>query len=342
MAALTTVFAIAMIVVIATHMEPFYARANKFTSSVGGGTRSCKAVTHENTALLLLVNVAATMVLGMSNTYQQLVTSLKIGDLRHMLQKFGDSRVGTNSPFSINHKQEGRKTSWTFWLFLVCTSLPIHFLANSLIGPSYILQPPVTVQYNESSWESIDDYSWDHGEDMISSYGSFVCWSAFRAGQAHFPRSVNVLSADEVSVYGGDMSSFGITYSRIVVQYSRDNCTGLANSTTDIDRLEASYTDSPGYLIYKEGECQMGHTVYCSLFESQPAQCRLNVRMNAAFVLTACLIAKAIYMVAVNFVARGKPKRHLLTFGDVLVASASHPEIRVQGYAANEWLATEY
>jgi hypothetical protein len=97
MAALTAVFAIVMIIIIATHMKYFYARANKFTSSVGGDTRSCKEVTHKNTAFLLLINIAATMVLGMSNTYQQLVTSLKISDLRHMLQKFGDSRVGKQS-----------------------------------------------------------------------------------------------------------------------------------------------------------------------------------------------------------------------------------------------------
>ncbi|KAF2182554.1 hypothetical protein K469DRAFT_586165 [Zopfia rhizophila CBS 207.26] len=36
-------------------------------------------------------------------------------------------------------------------------------------------------------------------------------------------------------------------------------------------------------------------------------------------------------MVGINLFARGKLKRHCLTFGDVLVASASDPELRVQG-----------
>ncbi|ORY16526.1 hypothetical protein BCR34DRAFT_476053 [Clohesyomyces aquaticus] len=36
-------------------------------------------------------------------------------------------------------------------------------------------------------------------------------------------------------------------------------------------------------------------------------------------------------MISVNVLARGKLKRHLLTFGDVIVASASNPELRVQG-----------
>ncbi|KAF2471018.1 uncharacterized protein BDR25DRAFT_223902 [Lindgomyces ingoldianus] len=36
-------------------------------------------------------------------------------------------------------------------------------------------------------------------------------------------------------------------------------------------------------------------------------------------------------MISVNLLARGKLKRQCLTFGDVLVASASNPELRVQG-----------
>lgn len=44
MAALTALFAIAMIIVVATRLKSFYERANKFTSSVGGETQDCKAV----------------------------------------------------------------------------------------------------------------------------------------------------------------------------------------------------------------------------------------------------------------------------------------------------------
>lgn len=70
-----TAFAIAMIVVVITYAKRFAARANRNTYSVGGDTQSCQGVTHTNTVLLLLINVCATMVLGMSNAYQQLVTS---------------------------------------------------------------------------------------------------------------------------------------------------------------------------------------------------------------------------------------------------------------------------
>jgi predicted RNase H-related nuclease YkuK (DUF458 family) len=92
MAGLTTLFAIAMIVIVASYLKLFINRPNKKTSSVGGDSQKCSEVTHANTAFLLLINVAATMILGMSNTYQQLVTSLSTSDLKHMLQKYGDSR----------------------------------------------------------------------------------------------------------------------------------------------------------------------------------------------------------------------------------------------------------
>lgn len=128
MAALMTLFAIGMIVLIALYAEHFRDRVNMNTTSVGGDTRSCDEVAYINTAMLLLINVCATMILGMSNTYQQLVTAIRITDLKHVLSKFGDSRVGTNSPFSINQKREGRKRSWVAWLFLVLTSMPVHFL----------------------------------------------------------------------------------------------------------------------------------------------------------------------------------------------------------------------
>lgn len=135
MAALMTLFAAGMIILIALYAKHFRDRANANTTSVGGDARSCKDVTYTNTAMLLLINVCATMILGMSNTYQQLVTSIRITDLKHVLTKFGDSRVGTNSPFSISQKREGKKRSWVAWTFLVLTSMPVHFLGRLLPEP---------------------------------------------------------------------------------------------------------------------------------------------------------------------------------------------------------------
>lgn len=105
----------------------------------------------------------------------------------------------------------------------------------------------------------------------------------------------------------------------------------------DVELLEDTYSlDSRSagkiYTANEDKSCAMGVTIKCDLREEKPAGCRLNVRMNAAFVLAAALIIKAVYMLAVNIVARGHIKQHLLTFGDVIVASASNKELRVHGY----------
>lgn len=63
------------------------------------------------------------MVLGCSNTYQQLVTALKVDEIRWVLSKRGDSKVGTNSPWAINHKRDGKAKAWLAWLLLIGTSL---------------------------------------------------------------------------------------------------------------------------------------------------------------------------------------------------------------------------
>lgn len=63
------------------------------------------------------------MVLGCSNTYQQLVTSLKVDELRWVLSNRGDSKVGTNSPWAINHKKTGKAKAWGCWGLLILTSI---------------------------------------------------------------------------------------------------------------------------------------------------------------------------------------------------------------------------
>lgn len=77
------------------------------------------------------------MILGMSNTYQQLITSLKVDEIRWVLSKYGDSRVGTNSPMAINHKKTGKLKAWLAWLLLVTTSL--------VIAPFLPIQPSSTM-----------------------------------------------------------------------------------------------------------------------------------------------------------------------------------------------------
>lgn len=119
---------------------------------------------------------------GMSNTYQQIVTSLRISDLKYALSKFGDSRVGTNSPLNIRHKEKGRKRAWAAWFLLIFTSMPVHFLANSLIGPSYTQVLPEVVEFNPVDLPGLNVTSLSDLSDGYYLNGdlSFPCWSAFR------------------------------------------------------------------------------------------------------------------------------------------------------------------
>ena len=45
-----------------------------------------------------------------------------------------------------------------------------------------------------------------------------------------------------------------------------------------------------------------------------------------------CLVGKAVYMITITLLARGKLRQQCLTFGDIIVASALDPELRVHGY----------
>ncbi|KAF2637404.1 hypothetical protein P280DRAFT_372650, partial [Massarina eburnea CBS 473.64] len=291
MALLMSTFALAMIFVLCTNAKAFRERTNRFSSSIGGEKTDCESVTQTKTGLLLLINVAATMVLGMSNTYQQIITSLKISDVKSMLEKFGDSRVGTNSPFNINHKTEGKGKSWAAWILLICTSIPIHFLANSLIGPSYVFEPPKTVEYNPTDNITLRMNPLLYDPTTLDAGYSFLCLSAFRTGHAHYAESPSFLTQD-YSVF--DQQFDGISYTKIVVIYTKENCTALANSTSDVGRLETFFIPDFSGDVSKEEQCRMGK-VYCVLQDPEPTQCQLNVRMNAAFILTAALVIKATY-----------------------------------------------
>ncbi|KAE9962262.1 hypothetical protein BLS_000582 [Venturia inaequalis] len=122
------------------------------------------------------------MVLGMSNTYQQLVTSLDAVDIPAMLQKYGDSKVGTNSPFSINRKSRGKIKAWLSWILLISTSLPIHLLANSVVGLSYSEGPPTLMFQSNSTSQygnATDDFSccyWPETANLLTvTYNQDAC-----------------------------------------------------------------------------------------------------------------------------------------------------------------------
>jgi hypothetical protein len=143
MAAFTAVCTVIMWIIVFSYLGPFSTRLNRNSTSVGreqgekcGEAESRNVVCYTRTleagwisdvaqAVHLFINIAATIILGCSNTYQQLITALKVDEIRWVLSKRGDSKVGTNSPWSINHKKAGKTRSWLAWILLISTSMVI-------------------------------------------------------------------------------------------------------------------------------------------------------------------------------------------------------------------------
>jgi hypothetical protein len=82
--------------------------------------------------------------------------------------------------------------------------------------------------------------------------------------------------------------------------------------------------------MWGTGNCTTDNGIDCLLSNPQAKQCRMNVRMQAAFILTGCLFIKAIYMIVQNVRARHQTKTHCLTYGDVIVASVIDPTLKIK------------
>lgn len=189
--------------------------------------------------------------------------------------------------------------------------MPVHFLANSLIGPSFTQELPTIIEFdgkvlpkNASSMYSAyllggpgdDERDIDKDLVSISSGSSFPCWSAFRTGSPHYAKSTEIMHAsDEL---GFEQNKFDAIWKRMVVHYESNKCQEHQEDLgfADLDMLENSIGSNHSYAYtYIVGQCRMGYEVMCTLHDPGKANCRLNIRMSAAFTLMACLVLKAIY-----------------------------------------------
>ncbi|KAL8720783.1 MAG: hypothetical protein Q9181_007851, partial [Wetmoreana brouardii] len=272
------------------------------------------------------------MVLGMSNTYQQLVTSLSSNELRWVLSKHEDSRVGTNSPFNIKHKKTRKIQAWSQWILLIATSLPVHFLANSVIGPSVYYQPPHTINLNPVA---------NLSSDQISTYtmqfngpGARACWVAFRTG--HYTLSQSPLYSgyeleDELERWRYD--KIRVNYTEVCAPYAK------ATPLEDIRGNEYNGTaQGNGATHFSIGDCESPRNVACETQSRNGEEddgvgskmCRLSVRMSAAIILAGCLTIKAVYMITIMLKGRRKIKTQCLTFGDVMAASTLDTSLQIR------------
>lgn len=343
MAATTSLFAFIMVIICLVHFPQLAHQANKHSTSVGDkANQTCSSMEGKNVVIHLVINIAATMILGMSNTYQQLITSLSSSELRWVLSKHEDSRVGTNSPFNINHKKTKKASAWFQWILLIATSLPVHFLANSVIGPSIYYEPPQNVVFQNVGADQNPDqqeaYQSNLRDGLLQeeSPGDRACWLAFRTG--HYSVSQSRLGdEDQLSNEIGSWLNDSVTVSHT------DACAPYAKASTLKDMIGKEVnTDFPGKnaTLFSIGDCGYARNVSCFIFSKDGGdhsndyvgskKCRLSVRMSAAIILAGCLTIKAVYMMTIILRGRGKIKKQCLIFGDVIAASSLDTSLQIR------------
>ncbi|QDS73482.1 hypothetical protein FKW77_009136 [Venturia effusa] len=334
MAVLTSVLAVMMCTLVFVYLKDFIARPNRSSTSVYAEEEDCKSANWKISAIHLFINIAATMILGMSNTYQQLVTSLDAVDIPAMLRKYGDSKVGTNSPFSINRKIRGKTKAWFSWILLISTSLPIHLLANSVVGLSYSIGPPeLSFQANSTRFGNATD--------------NFSCWSAFRTERYWWPynyklptkgavfptpalQDSNYYSSSGYRSYSTTYEDYTYRYwaakaDLLTINYNEEACADLLGTASTLDQLTREFNGT-----IAKGPCINGVNIACKWTSTgRPRSCRISVRMQAALTLATALLIKAVYMLFWNVRQRNHIKTKCLTFGDVIAASALNPELQI-------------
>lgn len=179
---------------------------------------------------------------------------------------------------------------------------PVHFLANSIIGPSLLIIPPQNVHYNITSGEV--RYGIRQG---ITYNDQFGCWTAFRTGSYHYSR-------DRGSF--GDRGEPSDMFSSVTVTLN-STCAAYRNATTDIALVTKEFYIDRDTV----GTCT-GASVRCEFEDFKEINCRLNFRMQAGLMLAGCLLIKAVFMILFNLRGRRAAKSHCLTFGDVLAAAS--------------------
>jgi hypothetical protein len=149
------------------------------------------------------------------------------------------------------------------------------------------------------------------------------CWTALRANAYVLPEDMGELNSDFHSNQLGNST----TYQNVEVQY--DPVCEPFRQKVDVTTALAETNITQDFLIYQKGNCT-SEKIACSLSDPLLKQCRMNVRMQAAFILTGCLFIKAIYMIVLNIRARHRTKNHCLTYGDVIVASVLDPSLKIK------------
>ena len=173
-----------------------------------------------------------------------------------------------------------------------------------MIGPSLYFHPPSVIIYDDTL---------DH--DLSSYDPNRECWLAFRCGV--YTMSQTPLDEFNFNGNGFNTESFGDygsaiswTFQAVRVTYSKDKCEQYKDTAKADDLIGREHLNSGNGV----GDCVQSRDVLCTGENPLPGyECRLSIRMFAAFTLLGCLLVKATYMISVNFRARREKKSHFLT-----------------------------
>lgn len=182
---------------------------------------------------------------------------------------------------AINHKKTGKGIGWLCWSLLIATSIPVHFLANSVIGPSFYIHPPSNVTYttmdqpyNISASIYYSDFA---GVSQINnqrtSSGDSACWTAFRANQYVLPVDFSYFA----EIYETNILGNSTTFESVEVRYTT-NCTQYKNNvdvSTALGEVIPLYDE--GFLygyVYNKTDCALGTDVLWLVSSICPRTCR--------------------------------------------------------------------
>lgn len=195
---------------------------------------------------------------------------------------------------------------------------------------------------------------WNGTYYHYTSGAHFDCFTTFRLGKGRMLWSDPYVYLEDQGYIGDDFGRCRQEligkdppkqkeecYDSVSVTYDEERCGQYVNQTFEDPTTEllAEYYhsgDSSRRLTQPLiGECYLDNITCHYNVQSGSGPCsssatyRLVVRMQAAVILAFCLVYKACYMLSFNIRSKGKTKTHLLTYGDVLMASVLDPTVQI-------------
>jgi hypothetical protein len=150
-------------------------------------------------------------------------------------------------------------------------SQPVHFLANSIVGPSFYIHMPTNITYKHMDSPVSTMAAYEYSDDSLYvSPDDVACWTALRANIYRLPGSFEELS----NQYNFAVLGNSTTYESVLVQYT-SNCTEYVNNTDYAGAMENVHSRTGGGVTVGVGNCTLGSSVICILSNPQPKQCRM-------------------------------------------------------------------